>query len=326
MPSTVLVLGATSRVGSHFVAHPPAGWSVVTAGRTDPRSRGLTVDSHTPLDLSDEAAVRGFLRGAKADACVNFAARTDVDGCEKERSDPSAARPTGLPGSAWTLNAELPRWVAEEEERAGRFFVHISTDYVFDGTHGPYPEATPPSPPSEKVSWYGVTKGIGESAVFSSKGPRSVLRISHPYGNPSPGGIDLALTLLAQRREDRLHPLYVDQRITPTWIPDVSTALGAILDLSSTRIYHVASPEVTSPYGFAKALFASRGWRTDDLRTASLASQARDPARAARPVLGGLLVREVHKLDVRPRSFREGIRELLDVEGVPFSPAAVRAR
>ena len=118
MAHEVLVLGATSRVGAHFVSHPPTGWSVVSAGRTDPRGKGLTVQAHTLLDLSDEAAVRAFLRSSTAEAWVNFAARTDVDGCERERpGDPAEARRATVKGSAWVLNAELPRWLAEEGER-----------------------------------------------------------------------------------------------------------------------------------------------------------------------------------------------------------------
>lgn len=308
----MLVLGATSRVGSHFVDHPPKGWTVESAGRTDPRTQGHPVASHTPLDLSQEEAVRSYLRGTTAGAWVNFAARTDVDGCESERpSSPEDAGRSAAAGSAWRINSELPRWIAEEAERSGRFLVHLSTDYVFDGLRGPYPEATPPSPFSDKVGWYGYTKGVGEAAVFSSKGPRTIIRIAHPYGSRAAGRTDLALTLLSKRKEGRVYPLYRDQRITPTWVPDVSDALGPILERGASRIYHVASPEVTTPYEFARTLFAAAGLRTDDLALTDLAGQAKVPGRAPRPVRGGLLVTEVHKLDIRPRSFREGIRELV---------------
>lgn len=313
MARRVLVLGGSSRVGSYFVEHPPKGWSVETAGRTDPRARGIPVATHTVLDLSEEGEVRSFLRSCTADSWVNFAARTDVDLCEKERpAHPEEARGTSAAGSAWRLNAELPRWLAEEAERAGRFLVQISTDFVFNGERGPYPEATPPSPFSSKVSWYGYTKGVGEASVFASKGPRAILRIAYPYGTHLEGRTDLALTLLSQRKEEAVHPLYTDQQITPTWVPDVADALAPILERASPRIYHVASPEVTSPYEFARTLLAAGGWRSDDLRPTTLASQNPPPGRAPRPLQGGLRVSEVHKLDVRPRSFRQGIRELME--------------
>lgn len=276
--------------------------------------------AHTPLDLTDEMAVREFLRQSPADACVNFAAMTEIEGCERERSDPAVAARSFRPGSAWGLNAELPRWVAESCERTGRFLVHLSSDAIFDGTRGPYPEATPPSPFSERLSWYGATKGAGEAAVFASKGPRAIVRVSCPFGSGIPGTTDLALMLLTEKRQGRVAPLFADQRITPTWVPDVSAALAPILERASGRIYHVASPEVTTPYEFARTLFLYGGWGTEGLSPASLASETPARGRAPRPLLGGLLVREVHKLDVRPRSFREGLRELLGTDaGTPLA-------
>lgn len=317
MPSRVLVLGASSRVGHHFITHLPGGWSAESAGRTPPRVTTGPTPRHTPLDLSDENAVRTFLRSCRADAWVNFAARTDVDGCERERplGEPGPAGPAGSPlGSAWRINAELPRWLAEEAGSAGRFLVQISTDYIFDGTQGPYPEATPPSAFSPRVSWYGYTKGVGEAAVFRGQGPRAVLRIAHPYGTTRPGATDLALTLLQWRREGTTPPLYTDQRITPTWIPDVTEAVGAVLDRSSRkapRIYHVASPEPTTPLEFARTLYALNGWREEDLRGTPM-PEVPPPGRAPRPRDGGLLVTEIHRLDYRPVSFREGLRNLTE--------------
>jgi dTDP-4-dehydrorhamnose reductase len=296
---------------------------VESAGREDPRRVGVASVPHSRLDLSDEGAVRSFLRDCKADAWVNFVARTDVDGCERERppedQDPSLGHG---PGSAWTMNAALPGWLAEEAERAGRFLVHFSTDYVFDGARGPYPEATPPSPLSAQVSWYGYTKGVGEAAVFASSAPRAIVRIAHPFGSEIPGRTDLALSLLGHRREGSVFPLYTDQQITPTWIPDVAEALAVILDRVSPRIFHVASPEVTTPFEFARTLFAAGGWRTDDLRIASLASSNPAPGKAPRPLRGGLLINDIHKLDVRPRSFREGIRSLLESCPSAIAPAS----
>lgn len=325
MPKRVLVLGATSRVGSHFVAHPPQGWEVESAGRSDPRKLGLSVATHTALDLSDESAVRSQVSEERFDAVVNFAARTDVDACELERPfQAPAPDSSGAAGSAWRINAELPRWLAEESAARGTFLVHLSTDFVFDGTAGPYPEATPPSSFSPTIGWYGYTKGVGEAAVYRSKGPRAIVRIAFPYGTQLQGRTDLALTLLARRREGKLYPLYTDQRITPTWVPDVTDALGAILSRSSGKVYHVASPEVTTPFEFARTLFTAAGWRAEDLPSSSLAAQAPAPGRAPRPLSGGLKVSEVHRLDLRPVSFREGARRLVDGFGAD-EPSRARA-
>jgi dTDP-4-dehydrorhamnose reductase len=308
------------------VAHPPAAWSVESAGRAPPAL--VEPVPHSTLDLSDEAAVRAFLRGSRTDAWVNFAARTDVEACESERPAEAPAPDTkGRSGSAWRLNAELPRWLAEEAEAQGKFLVHLSCDQVFDGSAGPYPEATPPSPLSPAVSWCGYTKGVGEAAVYRSKGRRAIVRIADPYGSQAGGRTDLALTLLSQRHERHLPPLDPERRITPTWIPDVSDAIGAILTRSSGKLYHVASPEVTSPYGFARALLEAGGWSAEEIVPSShapLASTIGAP-NAPRPAHGGLLVREIHLLDLRPITYREGTRRLVDVFGADEGSRA-RAR
>ena len=304
----VLVLGVTSLVGSHFAATWEGG-TLEAVGRRDPGSVGLATTHFTQLDLSEESRVRRLIRETKCNSVVNYASRTDVDGCERER--PSSLSSNGGPskGSAWTINGELPGWLAEECAMRGIFMVQISTDFVFDGTSGPYSEDSAPSPFTERIGWYGFTKGVGEARVIRVLGPNhsAILRITHPYGPHFGGKLDFARKLLQRRLEGKLYPLYVDQQLTPTWIPDVSETVGRILATQSGGTYHVASPSMTTPYEFAQALFRKYGYDPNAIE-GCLLSAVHLSGQAPRPLKGGLRVRNVLKLGIHPIDFRTGIR------------------
>ena len=303
-----LVLGPTSRLAVDFLGQVPGNVRIVAVGRSDPRPLGAWVDEFYPWTPS-VSLLRQRLRDIAADAWINFLARTDVDGCERERlRDPSRPPSDSLGDSAWDLNVELPRLLAQEAPGSGAFLVHLSTDHVFDGTAGPYPEDTPPSAYSPLVSWYGYTKGLGERAVYASEGPRAIVRCSSVYGGRPAPRPDLAHRLLREHRDGVLRPLFEDTVFTPTWAPDVSDALRAILRSRRPGLYHIASPEVTTPAEFARTLLSTVKIPAPDVPT-----QRWDPGLfregfAPRPRRGGLRVSEIHKLGARPRTFREGLR------------------
>lgn len=304
----VLVLGVTSLVGSHF-ALTWNGGTLEAVGRRDPGSVGLAIPHFTQLDLSEEMRVRRLIRQTRCTSIVNYASRTDVDGCERERPANLSSMGEKSKESAWKVNAELPGLLAEECAIRGIFMVQISTDFVFDGTSGPYSEDAPPSPFTERIGWYGFTKGIGEARVTRALGPHkcAIVRITYPYGPRFEGKLDFARKLLNAHHQGKLYPLYNDQQVTPTWIPDVSRTVSRIIATHSGGIYHVASPSMTTPYEFARLLFKKFGYDPDVLE-ACLFSAANLAGRAPRPLKGGLRVRNVLKLGIHPIDFQTGIR------------------
>jgi dTDP-4-dehydrorhamnose reductase len=317
MANEVLVLGATSLVGSEFVESAGESIPIEAAGRTDPRSRGLTVRAFSPVELSERSAVERLLAGRRGDrAWLNFAARTDVDGCELERPATPPGPPSGRRDSAWTMNAELPGWLAEASRREGIPLLHVSTDFVFDGAEGPYAEEALPSPWGSRVGWYGFTKGVGESRVRAADPNATILRISYPYRTAFAARTDFARTLLARARAGTLYPLYTDQQITPTWIPDVSAALRAWIAAPRPGTFHVAAPELTSPWEFGVELCKVFHIEGPAPARARLAEAPAVAGRAPRPLRGGLRTDRLASLGVRPTGFREGLRAMAaELEG-----------
>ena len=301
-----LVLGASSAPGTHLLRHPPPGWVLEAAGRTDPRVWGLPLRRFHPLDLTDEPAVRGFLSRVSAEAWVNLAVPRSAPAAAG--ADPPGAGPSaqydGEPGLR--LRAGLPGWLAEEAERQDRYLVQLSTDEVFDGEAGPYDEDDPPSPPSGKLSPEGIALGMGEARVYASRGRRAILRVCRPYGGLHPSRPDWVTSWCDTLERGAPLPSLGAERITPTWVPDLTLALAAVLERQPRRIYHVASPEVVSLKGFLHHLGREAGLaRPRDDGDASPGGGRR----------GGLRVREVHKLDIRPLGYREGIRQLIAARG-----------
>lgn len=310
MPAArVLVFGATSMVGSHFAAN---GGPVAAAGRRDPAAEGTPIARFEPVDLANPDEVERVTRESPEPCIVNFAARTDVDPCETERPPPGEA-PQG--GRAWAVNAEAPAAMARGARAAGKYFVQISTDFVFDGRSGPYDEAAPRSTYSPLVSWYGWTKSEGELKVLETDPGSAVLRIGFPYRPRFPGKLDFARWLLDRADRATLPPLYTDQQITPTWVPDVTRGLTRLLERRTPGIFHLGSPEPVVIYEFAAELFRQRGGPFPELRQSRLQDVPPAAGRAPRPIHGGLKTTRFPQLGVSPTSWRAGIGLLLAAEG-----------
>ena len=304
-----LLLGASSQIGLDLLRRPPVGWSFEGAGRTDPRPWGAGLSRFHPVDLSDEGAVRTLLGSTDSEVWINLA-RQGEEPFSRPRADarapPAGPNPTD---PAWRVNAELPGWLAQEAKRRGRYLVHLSSDEVFDGSGGPYAEEDPPDLRSTTLSHVGYARGLGESRVYEAEGPRAILRVCRPYGARHPARPDWLERLWSDLSQGRAPPLLPPEMLTPTYVPDVTLVLGALLERRPSRLFHVASPELLPSTGFARALQVESGREP--------LGPAAPPEPGIEPMRWGLRIREVHKLDVRPLSFREGLRSLF---GGPAGP------
>ncbi|SFK73968.1 dTDP-4-dehydrorhamnose reductase [Methylocapsa palsarum] len=195
-----------------------------------------TAISHADVDISDTAAVSQALSAARPSIVVNAAAYTKVDLAEK---DPDAAR----------LGNEIgPGVIAAACAAAGTPLIHISTDYVFDGSkEGPYVETDPIAP----LGVYGATKAAGEEAVRKAAPRHVILRTSWVFGAFGANFLKTMLRLARERDELRV---VADQRGCPTSTGDIA---GAILQIAPRLRSEVYGSEVYGLYHFAGAGSAS---------------------------------------------------------------------
>jgi dTDP-4-dehydrorhamnose reductase len=277
---------------------------VRAAGRVDPRPLGIPAGGFDAVDLQDPIRIRSIIHSSSAGTVINFAASTEVDKVERERP---GGYPEDVGGPAFAVNALAAAEMARTAQEGGRQFITLSTDFVFDGLGGPYPESARPSAWSSHVGWYGWTKGEGERRVLEADPKAAIVRISYPYRQRFARKTDFARNIVARRKAGTLPPLFTDQVITPTWIPDVSRALKYIIDHRESGCFHVASPERTSPWEFGQSLIEQLEGGTPNLPKGSMAEYLARPGATPRPRSGGLTVGRLIDGGVALTSWRAGI-------------------
>jgi dTDP-4-dehydrorhamnose reductase len=198
------------------------------------------------LDLADPDCIRARVREVTPALIVNAGAFTAVDRAEAEET------------AAYAVNAVGPGVLAEEAKRSKAWFVHYSTDYVFDGEKSDaYTEEDLPNP----LNVYGRSKLAGEAAVAAVGGEHLVLRTSWVYASRRSNFLQTMLRLGAERAELRVVD---DQHGAPTWARMIAEATALALvqimrrQLEHTTVmgtYHLTCGGSTSWHGFAQAIF-----------------------------------------------------------------------
>lgn len=201
------------------------------------------------LDISNERACAEAVEMARADVVLNCAAYTAVDRAETERE------------AAFAINRDGPRNLARASARSNAFFVHFSTDYVFDGvapTSEGAPRAYVETDPTAPLGVYGASKLAGEIAVAEATEHYAVFRLSWVYSNDGANFYKTMLRLAGER--DRLRVVN-DQRGIPNFTGDLADALSFTLDngaealAANPGVYHLsAQGDATSWHQFASEI------------------------------------------------------------------------
>lgn len=233
----ILVTGAYGQLGNELKerAGQYPGWSFLF---TD-------VDS---LDITDEIQVKAFFLENKPDFVVNCAAYTAVDKAETDTE------------TADRINALAPGILAGNSKISGARFIHISTDYVFDGkSNQPYSESDRVNPQNV----YGKTKLEGEINALKKNPKTIIIRTSWLY---SAFGNNFVKTMIRLGKErDTLNVVY-DQVGTPTYAGDLAETILQVIGMTESDaksfmpgIYHYSNEGVASWFDFAKTIFEITG-------------------------------------------------------------------
>ncbi|MCF8506876.1 MAG: dTDP-4-dehydrorhamnose reductase [Caulobacter sp.] len=228
--TALLVTGAGGQLGRALAGRGPAAGFTVTA-----------LD-RAGLDIADAAQVAAAIARHRPDAVINAAAFTAVDAAESR------------PDEAFAVNRDGPARLAAACREAGIALVHVSTDYVFDGTKGtPWTEADPVHP----LGVYGASKEAGERAVRAALETHLIVRTAWVWDVAGHNFVRTMLRLGAER--DRL-TVVDDQRGTPTAARDLADALltatrTALAGNDGWGTYHFTGGGETTWFGFAREIF-----------------------------------------------------------------------
>jgi dTDP-4-dehydrorhamnose reductase len=229
----LLVFGRTGQVARELARRCPEGWQITCLGRD-------------AADLSDPDACAAAIHSHDADVVINAAAYTAVDRAEDEET------------LAATVNGAAPMLMAQAAAEKSTPFLHVSTDYVFDGSGtAPWKPGTAPAP----LGAYGRTKLAGEDGVRAAAGTYAILRTSWVF---SAHGSNFVKTMLRLGTGRDALSIVNDQIGGPTAAGDIAEALlvmarALVADPAKTGTYHFAGTPDISWAGFAREIFAQAG-------------------------------------------------------------------
>jgi dTDP-4-dehydrorhamnose reductase len=295
-PERVLVTGGGGQLASDLESRLQSHAAVLAPPRAE-------------LDLTDDVAIdRAFLE-FQPSLVINCAAFHNVEVCEREEDH------------AFAVNVRAVKRLAERCSSAGAKLVHLSTNYVFDGTARlAYAEDATPAP----RSIYAISKLAGEHAALAYAQDALVVRTAGLYGlhgSASKGG-NFVVRMIARAREQGALKVVADQLLTPTFTADLASGLLAAVQAGVTGTLHITNSGETSWHGFTEAIMeiAAVDVRVEPAHT------TRAPGAADRPLNGLLRSVVADRAGLAPlRPWREALADYLEQAGLITDAAGAPA-
>jgi len=279
----VLVTGTDGQLGQALV-------------KTKPQDIDLLPVDRRQLDITDGRAIELVLARERPQIIINAAAYTAVDKAEAE------------PALAFAVNRDAVGHLAHAAAEIGARFVHVSTDFVFDGTSSqPYPARHPTAP----IGVYGHSKAAGEDLARAASPDNLIVRTSWVYGAT---GRNFMITMLDLMRAQKSPRVVADQVGTPTHALSLARAIWSLTVQWASGVHHWSDAGVASWYDFAVAIREEAIARelVAPQVTVTPVTTADFPTAAARPKFSVLDKTETWSLIGPAAHWREELRLALD--------------
>lgn len=289
----VLITGSNGLLGQYLVrllSRQP-GYEVIATGRGPNRLRQQEGYTYESVNLANESAARGIVERTQPDAIIHCGAMTQADDCERSKD------------SCWMVNVTATRYLVQAAEKAGAFFLFLSTDFVFDGLGGPYSEDDPVNP----VNYYGASKVAAERVVRQSKVPWAIARTVLVYGvADDPRRTNILTWVKSNLEQKKKLKVVVDQWRTPTLVQDLAEGCKLIIDKRAEGVFHLSGKDMLTPYDMAVQVAEYFKLDTSLFEKVD-ASSFRQPAK--RPAKTGFVIEKAEReLGYAPHSFEEGLK------------------
>lgn len=294
----VLVTGSNGLLGQKLtdLFLKQGDWDLIATGVGLNRHPATEGYRYVSLDITDVDAVTSLLGNELPDVVIHTAAMTQVDDCEFKRDECVSLNITAV-GNLAKLSTQL-----------GFHLVHVSTDFIFDGTKPMYREEDEPNP----LSYYGWSKLEGEKCVIELANSYSILRTVLVYGKVADmSRTNIVLWAHGTLKNQKSANVVTDQFRTPTLAEDL--AMGCFLAASKQAqgIFNIAGKDYMSVIELVERVAHFYGYSMDCIRRVD-SSTLNQPAK--RPPITGLDIRKAAEvLGYQPHSFEEGLA-LLNLE------------
>lgn len=289
---TILITGSNGLLGQTLVRklNKRSGIKLIATSRGKNRINQKDGYIYENVDVTDEAAVKKVIDRHQPEALIHTAAMTNVDQCESNRA---ACRELNVSAVEHLLNACLPHQT---------HFIHLSTDFIFDGEASPYRETDSPAP----LSYYGETKLEAEEIIKHSALPWAIARTILVYGvvgDMSRSNIVLWAKAALEKKQEL--SIVNDQFRTPTYVDDLADGCIAIAEKKATGIFHLSGKDFMSIVELVKRVASY--YHLDDSFIREVSSETLNQTAGRPPKTGFILDKAKAILNYNPHSFEEGI-------------------
>jgi dTDP-4-dehydrorhamnose reductase len=245
------------------------------------------------MDVTNKNEVAEVIAAEKPEVVIHTAAMTQVDLCESEKE------------ACWRANVTAVEYLVDACERNENHLIHISTDFIFDGTQGPLDETAIPNP----ISYYGESKLAAELVVQKMKTPWAILRTVLVYGiTKDMSRSNIVLWVKKSLEDGKTIHVVNDQWRTPTLAEDLALGCYLAAKKKATGVFHVSGDEMMTPFDIALSTAEYFQLDTSLVKVAN-SSTFSQPAR--RPPRTGFIIDKARKeLNYQPHSFKEGLAVL----------------
>lgn len=287
----ILLTGANGLLGQKLVQLLQAKEDVhLIATARSPLTIKLSKGEFFILDITKRKEVESILLQANPDVIIHTAAMTQVDACETDRD------------TCVLNNVTAVQYLVDACKKTHTHLVHVSTDFIFDGGHGPLDEEAEPSP----VNFYGESKLEAEKLIRASSIDWCILRTVLVYGiTPDMSRSNIVLWVKKSLEEGKRISVVNDQWRTPTLAEDLAMGCYLAATQKAKGIFNISGKDFITPYDIA--IQTAAYFKLDaSLIQATDSNHFKQPAR--RPLITGFkLDKAIRELDYHPHSFQEGL-------------------
>jgi len=288
----ILITGSNGLLGQKLIDlyKNKTEYELIATARGDNRYANLEGYTYESLDITNENEVAEIIKKHKPNVLINTAAMTNVDACEsnKEGCD--------------QLNIDAVKYLVNACNENQVHLIHISTDFIFDGTHGPLLETETPNP----LSYYGLSKLKGEEEVINYAKSWAILRTVLVYGIVSDmSRSNIVLWAKGALESGKTINVVADQFRTPTLAEDLAMGCKLAADKNAQGIYNISGKDYISVFDLVYKV--ADFWKLDKtLLNMSTSEGIKQPAKRP-PITGFILTKAINELGYNPHSFDEGL-------------------
>ncbi|KAA3644451.1 MAG: SDR family NAD(P)-dependent oxidoreductase [Bacteroidetes bacterium] len=289
----LLVTGSNGLLGQklvHLLKGEASAFNLIATSKGANRISDTKGYIYESLDITNEKEVKRVIGKHKPDVIIHTAAMTNVDECESKKE------------LCRTLNVEAVKYLVSAAEDCEAHFIHLSTDFVFDGEDGPYKEDDIPNP----LSYYGQSKLDAEKIVEKSKTSWAIVRTIIIYGIVEDmSRSNIVLWAKSALEKKQVLNIVNDQFRSPVLAEDLAMGCILIAEKNAEGIFHISGKDVMSIVELVKRV--ATYYNLDDSYIHEISSKSLNQAAKRPPRTGFILDKARTILGYEPHSFEEGI-------------------